>query len=81
MSCCGKIVKAVKYTAAQIGWRRAGKPTRTDDEMKSILDNQCKPCEYYQEGTCGLCGCALNLEPYQRNKLWLTTQHCPVDKW
>ena len=54
---------ARSFTDATARWWKAGRPTRTDEEVDDILENKCKPCKYYDDTKnkprCKICGCAL----------------------
>lgn len=56
-------------------FRDAGSPIRTKEEINQILNEVCKPCEYYTNGRCKLCGCQL------ARKLKYATAHCPINRW
>ncbi len=87
MGCCGRgIHRVTKYLAARKQWVTAGKPTRSKEEMSNIFENFCKPCDRFTRrkngtGVCTECDCNLSTEPYQVNKLWMTTEKCPLEKW
>ena len=71
---------AKQYLDSRSRWKAAGKPTRTDEEVRKIFDI-CKRCDHYQQltkklGRCKLCGCALNLGK-RLNKLYWSTETCP----
>ena len=75
------------YAQSRRRWIEAGKPTREQDAVEKILNEQCKPCDYYRRqtentGKCGLCSCQLNLGK-ALNKIYWATEGCPDDppKW
>ena len=54
--------------------------------MSNIFENFCQPCDRFTRrkngtGVCTECDCNLSTEPYQVNKLWMTTEKCPLEKW
>jgi len=61
----------------------AGRPLRTEEEIAEIYDEQCSPCEYFDNDSCGLCGCHVRREGTTLNKLAWGTEKCPDDppKW
>lgn len=75
------------YAKSRRRWIDADRPVREQDAVEAILDNLCKPCEYYRRqtentGRCGLCSCQLNLGK-KLNKIYWATEGCPDDppKW
>lgn len=48
-----------RYGRAVRRWLRAGKPTRTNEEVAAIYRDHCLTCKYRdpRKGTCKLCGC------------------------
>lgn len=76
-----------RYGRAGAKWVVAGRPKRTDHEVRRLLAI-CKACQpHYKprgddEGTCGLCGCRLAIGgPAFRNKIRMGTEHCPMGLW
>ncbi len=75
----------MRWVTARIKWEAAGKPVRSDTEVRRIHDEICKPCEHYAEitptlGRCKLCQCSLNLGS-TLNKIRWSTESCPAGKW
>jgi hypothetical protein len=72
------------FTDATAKWWKAGRPTRSEEEMDSILEDKCRPCKYFSEDRgkprCKICGCTL-----QKNgivsKLKMATESCPKGYW
>jgi hypothetical protein len=59
-------------------WIAAGRPTRTQEQIDTILAIHCEPCEHFKDGACGKCGCRINKSPEAwRNKLAMATEPCP----
>lgn len=76
--------KLSEYAKAIKHWVKNGRPVRTDDEVSHILNDICKPCNWFQDGRCGLCYCNLNLSSRaEANKIRMATESCPHDppKW
>ena len=46
----------------------------TDEEYEKRLE-VCKSCDYLNAGTCGACGCYVELRATAK------TGHCPYKKW
>jgi hypothetical protein len=74
------------YKEAVLRWHKAGRPTRTQEEVKAILDNHCKagPCEWYdpEKGRCKGCGCVVSASSIAIfNKIKMATERCPKGKW
>ena len=73
---------AYRYTRALSRWIKAGRPVRSEEEIKRIFEDFCKPCEAYEEGTCRYCGCHVNLvKAAPLNKIAMATEECPLEKW
>lgn len=78
--------RVMTYGKAVTRWLAAGRPTRSDEEVREIFEVHCKPCEHFDERaeSCALCGCrvAASGAPL-RNKLRMATEHCPLNppKW
>ena len=73
---------AYRYTRALYRWIKAGRPVRSEEEIKRIFENCCKPCEAYEEGKCRHCGCHVNLLAVGlQNKIAMATEECPLDTW
>jgi hypothetical protein len=73
------------FKEALIKWNKAGRPTRTQEEVKHIHREFCAvPCEWYDEGAgrCRGCGCNVTTGSIAVfNKIKMATEHCPKDKW
>ena len=73
------------FKEALIKWNKAGRPTRTQEEVDRIHREFCAvPCEWYDEGAgrCRGCGCKVTTGSIAIfNKIKMSTEHCPKDKW
>jgi len=73
------------FKEALIKWNKAGRPTRTQEEVDHIHREFCAvPCEWYDEGAgrCRGCGCKVTTGSIAVfNKIKMATEHCPKDKW
>jgi len=74
------------YTRAVSRWIAAGRPVRSDEQVRYIYETYCKPCEHFDErrNACLLCGCYLSPNGAAlQNKLRMATEHCPLQpaKW
>lgn len=72
--------RIARYLDARSKWVAAGKPTRSDEQVRELL-SICQACPQYKahsrkHGKCKLCGCALNLGS-ALNKLRWATEACP----
>jgi hypothetical protein len=82
----GLTLADVKHWAGAIlKWRKAGYPTRTDEEVARIAA-LCKGCEHYRDtwlgGRCAKCGCRVNESSIVvTNKIRMATEDCPLGKW
>lgn len=81
----GAVTKAVKYTKAVARWIRAGRPTRSPEQIAAILAI-CQACEHYepQQQACGVCKCRCNKKPQPlANMIAMATEHCKARprKW
>lgn len=81
--CCGNdpptkkmldLLKSGGMAAAK--WALSGFPVVTQDEQNKRLDI-CDECDhlYTEAARCNLCGC------YVKVKAWMSTEHCPQEKW
>lgn len=78
------------YAAATYEWYKAGKPSRTAEEMLECFMT-CQQCPYFEpideekkRGRCGICGCYLGVNPHrflEGNKIAMKTQSCPDGRW
>jgi hypothetical protein len=76
------IQRAIRYEYAVYRWMRGGWRTRKNEEVLRILEEHCKPCEMYWDGTCHICGCLVNdSRNALRNKIKMADEHCPIGKW
>ena len=72
------------YWDAVRSWIAAGRPTRTDDEVKDLHNRFCAKCDWYDHGSkrCKGCGCKVRPEGTALlNKIKMKTEHCPRDFW
>jgi hypothetical protein len=72
------------YKEAVIRWNKAGRPKRSDEEVKELLNNHCKTCSWFdtEKSRCKGCGCAVSEGSLAIfNKLRMGTEHCPQEKW
>jgi hypothetical protein len=84
----GMIRRIMTWTEAIAGWIAAGRPERSDAEVKEIFNKFCnkpsKPCSWYDPDRklCKGCGCNVseNGQP-ALNKIKMATQHCPQNLW
>ena len=72
------------YKEALLKWNKAGRPTRTDEEVKAIHEKFCTPCAWYDKDKkrCKGCGCKVTVGAVAvLNKLKMATEHCPKELW
>jgi hypothetical protein len=72
------------YKEALLRWQRAGRPTRSSEEIKEIHENICKPCSWYdkEQKRCRGCGCKVTKGGMAvTNKIKMATEHCPRGLW
>ena len=72
-----------RWTGALLKWKRAGYPTRTDDEVAAIIAI-CESCDKYaaDEGRCSVCGCKVSTSGMAVfNKARMGSENCPKGKW
>ncbi len=65
-------------------WIRHGRPVRTDEEVKYILETYCKKCDMYdpEKEACKKCGCAMNDSSWPLlNGIKMKTKICPMKIW
>jgi hypothetical protein len=75
---------AYRYTRALSRWIKAGRPVRSEAEIKRIFENFCEPCEDYdtKSSLCRHCGCRVNLvQAATLNKIAMATEECLLGKW
>ena len=78
----GIFTLAYRYTRALSRWIKAGRPLRSEEEIKRIFETFCEPCEDYDGTVCRHCGCRVNLaNAAMLNKIAMATEECPVGKW
>lgn len=73
------------YKEALLRWQRAGRPTRTDEDVSALL-KICLGCDWYDpdKKRCKGCGCRVTDGGIPvTNKLKMATEHCPhpEKKW
>ena len=76
-------VQLVTWKTAIEKWRKAGRPKRSDAQVKTILEI-CKTCSWYDpdKRRCKGCGCAVtNGGIAVLNKIRMASESCPQDKW
>ena len=75
----------VRYVKERIKWELAGKPMRSEERIREIFHQICKPCPHFGGDHCKVCGCYLreDLTKPKFNKIAWATTHCPDDppKW
>jgi hypothetical protein len=72
------------YKEALIRWNKAGRPKRSDEEVKELLNGHCKACSWFdsKKSRCKGCGCAVSEGAIAIfNKLRMGSEHCPQEKW
>lgn len=73
--------RLVYYGEAVSRWIAAGQPTRTDEDVQTILAI-CLACDKFTGKKCLMCGCRINdKEGGLFNKARMATEHCPVEYW
>jgi hypothetical protein len=75
---------AYRYTRALSRWIKAGRPVRSEEEIKQIFETHCAPCEAYDKrsSACRHCGCRVNFSTTAPlNKIAMRTEECPLGKW
>lgn len=75
------MVKAAHYGKALVKWIWGGRPTRTEAEVTKLFEI-CKKCDWFESDSCKGCGCPIAPESKPiRNKLMMSTEHCPRGLW
>ena len=78
-------MQAWLYKEALLRWNKAGRPKRSDEEVKELLEGHCKAaCSWFdpKQGRCKGCGCAVSEGSIAIfNKLRMGSEHCPQEKW
>jgi len=72
------------YKEALIKWNKAGRPTRTQEEVEEIHKTHCEQCDWYEptQKRCRGCGCKVTVGSIAvLNKLKMKTEHCPKEKF
>lgn len=72
------------YASAIKRWVAAGRPTRTEEEQKQILEEHCYQCEMFdkEKHSCKNCGCSLALTGNPlTSKVAMKTEKCPLGRW
>ena len=72
------------YASAIKRWVAAGRPTRSEEEQKNILEEHCLKCEMYDKDkhSCKNCGCSLAQTGNPlTSKLAMGTEKCPLGRW
>ena len=75
---------AYRYTRALSRWIKAGRPVRSEEDIRQIFESICEPCEGYdaKSSSCLHCGCRVNLaNAAMLNKIAMATEECPLSKW
>jgi len=76
--------KLIGYASAIKKWVAAGRPTRSEEEQKKILEDHCLKCEMYdrEKDSCKNCGCSLAQTGNPlTSKLAMGTESCPLGRW
>lgn len=74
----------LSYKGALSEWVKAGKPTRTQQEVEKIIEKFCKKCDWYDRKAhrCKGCGCKVSKSSIAIiNKVKMGNQHCPKGLW
>jgi len=75
---------AYRYTRALSRWIKAGRPVRSNVEIKKIFELFCEPCADYDAPmtACRHCGCRVSPDKSAtQNKIAMATEECPLGKW
>lgn len=75
--------KYANYIAARKAWKEAGKPRRTEGQIKEIYEI-CKSCPKLRKDVCTHASCGCHISPNPKaffNKLAWATEKCPLGKW
>jgi hypothetical protein len=70
--------KGVAFISEEAKWLYHNRPFRSVNEINHIYYNICKPCEFFENDGCRICGC--RIVPNERsplNKLSMATTNCP----
>jgi formamidopyrimidine-DNA glycosylase len=77
-------VQLLAYKEAIIKWKKAGRPTRSKEEVDRIHNNYCLKCDWYdkEKKRCRGCGCKVTKSALAIfNKIKMATEHCPKEYW
>lgn len=72
------------YKEALVRWNKAGRPTRSAEEVDKLLTTHCQPCDWYDTDAkrCKGCGCKISSSSVAIfNKLKMATEKCPKGLW
>ena len=73
-----------EYKEALMRWQKAGRPTRSKEEVDRIHIEHCSKCDWYDKEVkrCRGCGCRVTTGALAIfNKIKMATEHCPKDLW
>ena len=72
-----------RFIHARAKWIKAGKPTRTLDEVRKLYDEKCSVCLQFNSDSCNVCGCRIKRNTLLLNKLAWATESCalPIPEW
>lgn len=76
--------QAKNYWKAVKKWISAGRPVRSDEDVKKIHANYCLQCDWYDKQVQRCKGCGCKVRPSGAallNKVRMATEHCPRDFW
>jgi len=80
----GVVTLLDNYWLAVKRWVAAGRPIRTDDDVKKIHEEFCSRCDWYDSKSkrCKGCGCKVKPEGVALlNKIKMATECCPRNYW
>ena len=89
------LTKGYNLATTFLDWAKAGYPGRHPDDVKSLFDEHCKPCEAYDPnarslpflpvnstGICVACGCHVSDDANEWvNALTIPVKACPLGKF
>jgi hypothetical protein len=76
--------KIKNYYGAVRRWYADGKPTRTEEQVEHLFEENCKDCDRYDpdKHACKNCGCTVSTKSSPlANKLAMATEHCPLGRF
>jgi hypothetical protein len=73
--------KLIRFWKERQEWIKAGRPIRTEKRIEELYDDFCKPCPFFQNDSCGKCGCRIKRKGTKLNKLAWATTRCPDGRW